>query len=102
MPFSPAPEAIPITLIAKDFGWSANRMNKFLHAKNIQYRRNGCWTLYARYAQKGYTRTETVVYHDAYGNEHASLCMKWTQKGRAFIYKKMAQAGYVPKMPLRL
>ena len=37
MPFSPAPEAIPITLIAKDFGWSANRMNKFLHAKNIQY-----------------------------------------------------------------
>lgn len=92
-------DAIPITLIAKDFGWSAMRMNKFLHARNIQYKRNGTWTLYARYAQRGYTRTETALYHDACGNEHVSLCMKWTQKGRAFIYQKLAQAGYVPIIP---
>ena len=93
------PDAIPITLIAKDFGWSAMRMNKFLYARNIQYKRNGTWTLYARYAQRGYTHTETALYHDACGNEHVALCMKWTQKGRAFIYQKMAQAGYAPIIP---
>lgn len=92
-------DAIPITVIAKDFGWSAVRMNKFLHARKIQFKRNGTWTLYAQYAQKGYTRTETVLYHDSYGNEHVSISMKWTQKGRAFIYQKMAQAGYAPKIP---
>lgn len=32
------PDALPISIIAKDYGWSAKRMNKFLHEKGVQYK----------------------------------------------------------------
>lgn len=49
-------EAIPISVIAKDYGYSAKAMNELLHELRIQYRLpSGTWLVYRRHAKKGYT-----------------------------------------------
>lgn len=32
------PDALPITILAKDYGWTAQQMNKFLHEQGVQYK----------------------------------------------------------------
>ncbi|MFR6253939.1 MAG: phage antirepressor KilAC domain-containing protein [Blautia caecimuris] len=32
-------DAVNISVIAKDYGWSAQRMNEYLHKKGVQYKR---------------------------------------------------------------
>ncbi len=77
--------AVPITVIAKDYGWSANRMNSHLHEKRVQFKVGRTWVLYDEHADKGYTESDTYVYKDKKGEEAgASILMKWTQKGRYF------------------
>lgn len=90
------PDALPISIIAKDYGWSAKRMNQFLHEQGIQYKLRKTWLLYAEHADKGYTRSETYPYKDHDGNVHNSINTKWTQSGRLFIYSLMTGAGYFP------
>ena len=90
------PDALPISVIAKDYGWSARRMNTFLHEQGIQYKLQKTWLLYAGYADRGYTKTETFVYPGNDGNNHNSILTKWTQKGRLFIYDLMKSAGHLP------
>ena len=58
--------------------------------------------LYAKYDGKGYTRTVTCIRKYDDGTEKVRIVMKWTQKGRAFIYQKMAQAGYAPIIPFSI
>lgn len=42
-------ELVAISVIAKDYGWSANRMNQYLHDKGIQYKQcNKIWLLYQK------------------------------------------------------
>ena len=36
-------DVLPIRVIAKDYGWSANKMNKYLHEKGIQFKKYGCY-----------------------------------------------------------
>ena len=91
------PEAVPISIIAKDYGWSAIRMNRFLHEKGIQYRMGKTWLLYADLAGKGYTRSETVLYTDQNSETHHTIITKWTQTGRLMIYTLMKEAGFLPK-----
>ena len=31
-------DTLPISIIAKDYGWSAKKMNKFLHEQGVQYK----------------------------------------------------------------
>ena len=89
-------DALPVSVIAKDFGWSAVRMNRFLHECGIQYRCGKGWLLYAAYAGRGLTRSETILYTDQYGESHSSVITKWTQKGRLLIYELMKAAGHLP------
>ena len=91
------PEAVSISIIAKDYGWSAIRMNRFLHEKGIQYRMGKTWLLYADLAGKGYTRSETVLYTDQNSETHHTIITKWTQTGRLMIYTLMKEAGFLPK-----
>ena len=92
------PDALPISIIAKDFGWSARRMNEFLHEQGIQYKLQKTWLLYAEHAKRGFTKTETYPYLDTAGNPHTSILTKWTQAGRLFIYNLMKTAGHLPIM----
>jgi prophage antirepressor-like protein len=53
--------AVPVSLIAKDYGMSATRFNRLLHNFRIQYNVAGTWLPYQKYAGQGYTLTRT--YH---------------------------------------
>lgn len=86
-------DAIPIKLIAKDFGWTAQKLNNFLRNLKIQHKDGKMWILNEPYDDKGYTESETVVFGKA-GNEHSTMYTKWTQKGRRFIYELMKEHGY--------
>ena len=89
-------DAIPITVIAKDYGWSAVRMNNWLHQQKILYRMGRTWLLYQDVSEDGYTKSETHSYRDKLGNVHTEIRLKWTQKGRLFIYELMKKAGILP------
>lgn len=90
-------DVLPIRVIAKDYGWSANKMNKYLHEKGIQFKQgNKVWLLYQKYANKGYTSTKTHVFEGSNGEKHTSVHTYWTQAGRLFIYSLMKADGHLP------
>ena len=83
---------IPITLIAKEYGFSAAAFNDLLNDLGIQYRAGGTWVLYQDYADRGYTKTHTYFF----GDRTASMHTCWTQKGRMFLYGFLKSRGIVP------
>lgn len=89
-------EAVSITVIAKDYGWSAIEMNRFLQDHRVQFRRGNQWFLYQKYAKFGYTVTRTKVITDRMGTEHTEIWTYWTQKGRLFIYEFLKERGILP------
>jgi prophage antirepressor-like protein len=88
--------AVPMRVIAKDYGWSAQRMNTFLHDSGIQYKQGGVWLLYQNHAENGYTDTRTHVHAGRDGEPKSTIHTYWTQKGRLFIYEKMKSSGNLP------
>ena len=90
-------DLVSISVIAKDYGWSASRMNKYLHEKGIQFRQGDIWLLYQKYAEKGYTSTKTHSYLNDDG-PHTKVHTYWTQKGRLFIYDLLKKDGIYPQM----
>lgn len=93
-------DAVNISVIAKDYGWSAQKMNEYLHDKGIQYKRGGIWLLYQKYAAMGYTKTFTNLYSDSKAITHAGVHTKWTQKGRLFIYELLKNDGVLPQLEI--
>lgn len=92
-------DLVAISVIAKDYGWSANRMNKYLHKKGVQYKQGGkIWLLYQKYAEMGYTSTKTHSYPAGDGDMHSKTHTYWTQKGRLFIYDLLKADGILPTM----
>ena len=89
------PGLMTVTEIAKDYGMSAKDFNKLLHQFGIQYRQGKHWVLYQKYADKGYTQYEAFAYND---NKGVHNNLKWTQKGRKFIYDILKERGIVPKL----
>ena len=87
---------IAIGAIAKDYGMSAQAMNKLLHDLKVQYKQGGQWLLYQNHATKGYTSSETHRYVKSDGNEDFSLLTKWTQKGRIFLYELLKSKDILP------
>jgi len=85
-------KAVPVSLIAKDYGMSAVAFNQMLHEFGIQYKIAGTWLLYQDYASKGYTQTKT--YH--YGESAAAIHTCWTQRGRLFLHDFLLVLGIVP------
>lgn len=90
------PDTIAISVIAKDYGKSAKWMNNYLNTKGIQYKQGDVWLLYQKYAEKGYTKTKTIVYDGVDANNHSKIHTYWTQKGRLFIYDLMKSDGNLP------
>lgn len=92
-------DLVAISVIAKDYGWSANHMNQYLHEKGIQYKQgNKIWLLYQKYAEKGYTSTKTHSYLASDGSVHTKVHTYWTQQGRLFIYDLLKSDGILPTM----
>lgn len=88
------PKAIPITMIAKDYGMTAPFLNKKLKEFGIQFRMRGTWVLYQKYAQNGYTHTNVFVTSNGEKREHTC----WTQKGRRFLYDLLKEHGILPEI----
>ena len=90
------PDLMSITTIAKDYGWSAKRLNAYLHERGIQFKQSGIWLLYQQYAEQGYTSTKTHNYAGEDGTQHAKPHTYWTQKGRLFLYDFLKVRGILP------
>ena len=91
-------DVVPITVIAKDYGWSAKRMNQYLHDKGVQFKQGRTWLLYQRYAEMGYTQTKTSTHPGSDGEQHIDVHTYWTQRGRLFIYDLLRQDDILPVM----
>ena len=82
--------------IAQEYGMSAIKFNKLLHRLGIQYKQGGQWLLYAKHTGKGYTETRVnlIPHNDGFTHQHPETL--WTAKGRAFLYKRLRDVGFVP------
>ena len=90
-----SPNAVPITVIAKDYDMSAQEMNGWLRCIGVQYKlRCGTWVLYQAYVGNGYTKSNTFMYDPV--NCKTAVHTQWTQKGRRFIYEKLKEYGVLP------
>lgn len=92
-------DLVAISTIAKDYGWSANRMNRYLYENGVQFKQgNKIWLLYQKYAEKGYTSTKTHSYTGNDGTVHTRVHTYWTQQGRLFIYGLLKENDILPIM----
>jgi len=86
-------EAVPTSVIAKDYGMSAMAFNRLLNEMGIQYKLGGStWLLYQEYAGKGYTKSKTFYTPKGECVVHTY----WLQRGRQFVYNTLAAAGIYP------
>jgi len=88
-------DAISISIIAKDYGMSAVKFNRLLHALRVQYRARDTWVLYQEHADKGYTVTHTFQ-----RGSTTVVHTRWTQKGRLFIYCLLKKHGMIPQLEI--
>lgn len=89
-------DLVAISSISKDYGWSATKMNRYLHEKGIQYKQGDIWLLYQKHAEKGYTSTKIQSYNGNDGHIHTRTHTYWTQKGRLFIYELLKADEILP------
>jgi len=89
-----SPHAMPVSVIAKDYGMSAFAFNKLLHELGVQYKTGGTWLLYKEYVNKGYTISKTYLV------DGKKVCVHtcWTQAGRRFLYDLLAWYDIYPSV----
>lgn len=75
---------MPVTLIAKDLGMSAIKLNKILNELDIQYKVRNSWVLTAKY-QHFVPELADYIIND-YGQS-----LQWTEKGREWIITKVKE-----------
>ena len=83
---------LAISLIAKQYGKSAQWINKLLHELGVQYKQGKVWLLYQKYAEQGYTKTNFSPDDAEMLHPHTY----WTQKGMLFIYETLKKEGILP------
>lgn len=79
-------DAVPTTIIAKEYGMSATKLNKILKDYGIQYKVNDMWVLTQDYVNSGYTKSKTSM-----ANGRVVMSTLWTQSGRNFIYNTLKE-----------
>lgn len=87
---------VTTTQISKDYGFSAQELNKKLFDLGVQYKQSGQWLLYRKYHDKGYTHSETVSITHSDGRNDVVMNTKWTQKGRLFLYNLLKENNILP------
>jgi phage antirepressor YoqD-like protein len=83
---------VPISLIAKDYGYGAEAFNRLLFGLGVQFKLNGTWVLYQKHAGNGYTRTQTFFS----GNRTLDIRTYWTMRGWRFIYETLKKHNILP------
>ena len=92
-----SPSLMTTTAIAKDFGLTANRLNKILQEHRIQFKQGKTWYLYDEFAKRGYAQSKTYSYKGKeYPDWKATWSTQWTQPGRRFIYELLKGMGILP------
>lgn len=71
--------------LAKELGATAQLLNKILESKGVLERKNGIWTVTARYAESGYVTVKSYPYKGKSGRERINFWTVWTEKGRRFV-----------------
>lgn len=92
-------DLVSVSEIAKDYGFTAKRLNEILKDLNVQYQLPGqkTWLLKSKYAGKGYTGSKTHDYLGSDGENHTKMHTYWTQSGRLFIYDLLkSRCGILP------
>ena len=79
-----------VTVMAKDLGMSAVKLNSILQKEKVQYKVGKIWVLYAPYQALGYTDVRTSTKGDIEINTTV-----WTQKCRKFVYDLLVKKGYI-------
>lgn len=87
---------VTVGQIAKDYGMSAQGLNKILHDLKVQYKQSGQWLLYSNLHDKGYTHSSTTEIEHKDGSTSVRMNTKWTQKGRLFIYNLLKENDVLP------
>lgn len=82
-----------ISVIAKNYGMSANKMNRTLHKLGVQYKQGKTWLLYSKHQDKGWTHTEML---EVAGTDKLQPSTKWTQKGHIAIYELLKKNDILP------
>lgn len=85
---------VSVSVIAKDYGYSAVAFNQLLYNYGIQYKQGDIWLPYQEYAKLGWTKTKTYVYDEE--NNKCNTHMYWTQKGRLGLYQFLKEKGILP------
>ena len=89
-------DLVSVTEIAKDYGKSAQWLNKLLHEYGIQFNQRGVWHLYQPYAEGGYAVTRKQIIPGRDGKTHVREHTYWTQDGRKFLYEFLKRKGITP------
>jgi len=89
------PSLTTISVIAKNYGMSATKMNELLHKLGVQYKQGKTWLLYSKYQNEGYTHTEMKLWE---GSSQMKPNTKWTQKGHLFLYDFLKKHDIYPKI----
>ena len=90
------PDALAISQIAADYGYSAVNFNKLLHKVGIQHKVNGQWILYKAYMGKGYVASKAFTFQDHRGRDRSRTTTYWTQAGRKLIYDVLKDNDILP------
>ena len=91
---------VTVGQIAKDYGMSAQALNKLLHDLKVQYKQSGQWLLYSNIQDKGYTHSSTTEIEHKDGSTSVRMNTKWTQKGRLFIYELLKDNDILPTIEI--
>lgn len=86
------------TAIAKEYGWSAKKLNEVLNKLGIIYKVGGSWHLYCCEDGKGCVEYTKHPYYDyIHGKMDERSQLHWTELGKAYIYDRLKKIGYLPR-----
>lgn len=89
--------AVTTTSIAKNYGFSATKLNQLLKGLGVQYKVGNQWVLYSQYQDCGYTETRRTPIQKKNGEMVLVSETLWTPKGIEFI-DRMLQSVNVEKV----
>jgi len=87
------PDAVQVSIIAKDYGYSAVAFNKLLHKLHVQFKIGDTWLLYKEHQGNAYTVTNTYTKNGKITAIHTCF----TQRGRFWLYDLLKANGILPE-----